>query len=66
MLRKQSKIEALLDDRWQRPKGMRHRTYQALLDRLNDCEVRGDAAFIDTAARLFSAAGLAKLEKLCR
>ena len=61
MWRKQSKLEARLGKHWQRPKGMRHRTYQALLDRLHDCEVRRDAAFVETAARLFGSAGLYRL-----
>lgn len=66
MWRKQSKIEARLGAYWQRPKGMRHKTYQALLDRLHDCELRRDAAFVEAAARLFGTAGLAELEKLGR
>ena len=61
MWRKQSKLEARLGAHWQRPKGMRHRTYQALLDRLHDCEFRRDAAFVETAARLFGSAGLSSL-----
>lgn len=64
--RKQSKLEARLGEYWQRPKGMRHRTYQALLDRLHDCEVRRDTAFVQTAARLFGAVGLAELDRLAR
>ena len=45
---------------------MRHRTYQALLDRLHDCEVQRDAAFVENAARLFGAVGLSELERLGR
>ena len=61
MWRKQSKLEAQLCEYWRRPKGMRHRTFQALLDRLHDCEVRRDAAFVETAARLFSGASIPPL-----
>ena len=64
MWRKQSKIEGRLGEHWQRPKGMRHRTYTTILDALEDCEVRRNATFIETAARLFGASGLAELEIL--
>ena len=55
MWRKQAKLEARLGENWQRPKGMRHQTYQRLVDRLVDCEERRDAAFCETAIRLFGA-----------
>ena len=64
--RRQSKLEARLGEHWTRPKGMRNQTYQALLDMLNDCEIRRNEAFIETAARLFGALGLAELERLGR
>ena len=66
MWRKQSKLEARLGEYWGRPKGMRQRTYQALLDRLHDCKVRRDSAFVETAVRLFGAVGLAELKRLDR
>ena len=53
MWRKQSKIEARLDPRWQRPKGMRQHTYKKLMDTLCDLEERRDNALGDFAARLF-------------
>lgn len=59
MWRKQAKIEARLGEHWQRPKGMRQRTYTRLVDMLEDCEYRRNLAFCDLAARLFSADTLA-------
>lgn len=53
----QRKLEARLDEYWQRPKGMRQATHQRLLDRLYDCEERRDAAFSVRAAQLFGFAG---------
>ena len=51
---KQRKLEARLGEDWQqRPKGMRHATYERLLDRLHDCEVQRDMAFCERAGRLF-------------
>jgi len=38
---------------------MRYRTYEAVLDELCNCEARRDAAFVETAAQLFGAMGLA-------
>jgi len=64
MWRKQSKLEARLDENWTRPKGMRNRTYEAVLDALDDCEERRNATFVETVARLFGATGLAELENL--
>jgi hypothetical protein len=60
--RKQSKLEARLGDDWERPKGMRHHTYDRLIDALEDCEERRDLAFYDKAARLFGLVGLRELE----
>lgn len=48
----QSKIEARLDKHWQRPSGMRYRTYERLIDVLEDCEYRRNLAFCNLAARL--------------
>ena len=59
--RRQSKLEARLGEDWERPKGMRHRTYEALIDALEDCERRRNIAFVETAVRLFGAAGLAEM-----
>jgi hypothetical protein len=50
--REQQRIEEKIGDDWQRPKGMRQRTYERLLDRLADCELRRDQAFCVAAARL--------------
>jgi hypothetical protein len=58
MWRKQAKIEARLDDDWRRPKVMRRQTYERLLDTLEDCAARRDAAFIVAAQRLFGRVGL--------
>ncbi len=55
---KQRKLEARLGDDWQRPKGMRHATYERLLDRLHDCEARRDMAFCERVGRLFGIGGL--------
>lgn len=43
-----------LGEDWQRPKGMRQRTFDRLIDRLADCELRRDEAFCVAAARLLS------------
>lgn len=51
--REQQRIETRLGDDWQRPKGMRQRTYERLMDRLADCEQRRDDAFCVAATRLF-------------
>ena len=50
--REQRRIETRLGDDWQRPKGMRQRTYERLLDELDDCQERKDLAFNDALARL--------------
>lgn len=44
MWRKQGRIETRLGDDWKRPKGMRHRTYEHLLERLQSCEEMKDLA----------------------
>lgn len=54
MWRKQSKAESLLDDGWTRPKGMRQRTYDGLLETLENCEERRDTAFGIRVMQLFS------------
>ena len=50
--RQQRRIEETIGEDWQRPSGMRHRTYARLLDRLEDCQQKRDEAFCVTAARL--------------
>jgi hypothetical protein len=52
--REQRRIEERLGDDWQRPKGMRQRTYGRLLDRLADCELRREEAFCVAAVRLLA------------
>ncbi len=64
MWRNQSKLETRLDEHWARPKGMHHNTYDRLIDALEDCEYRRNVAFVETAARLFGAAGLEELERI--
>ena len=54
MWRKQSKIEARLGAHWQRPKGMRYKTYDRLMKELLACEDRREQAFADFSARLLS------------
>jgi hypothetical protein len=51
--RKQAKIENRLGDDWQRPKGMRQRTYEGLLDVLNACEEWRDVTCALMIKRLF-------------
>jgi hypothetical protein len=41
---RQHKMEAKLREYWQRPKGMRQRTYDRLIDGLSDCEQRREDA----------------------
>jgi hypothetical protein len=50
--RQQRRIEARLGTNWQRPKGMRGRTYDRLIAALMDCEERRDQAFVLAAGRL--------------
>ena len=57
MWRKQSRLEARLGDFWQRPKGMRLRTYDKLMAALVECESRREQAFGEMAARLFASLG---------
>ena len=57
MWRKQAKIETRLADDWQRPKGMRLKTYDRLTDQLEVCEQRREAAFCQFAARLMASTG---------
>jgi len=52
--REQRRIETRLGDDWQRPKGMRQRTYERLMDRLADCEHRRNEAFCVAAARFLT------------
>ena len=52
---KQSKIEARLGAHWQRPKGMRYKTYDRLKHVLLICEERREQAFLDFAAHFFIA-----------
>ena len=54
MWRKQSKIEERLAAHWQRPKGMRLKTYDRLMQVLLICEERRENAFLGYAARLLS------------
>lgn len=51
-LRKQRQIEATIGEDWQRPSGMRQRTYERLLDQLVVCEQKRDEAFCVPVARL--------------
>ena len=53
MWRKQYQLEEKLGDYWQRPKGMRLRTYERLMDRLAETEQRRETAFCLAAQRLF-------------
>lgn len=52
MWRKQGKIERRLDAHWQRPKGMRLKTFDRLVQILLACEDRRDQAFAEFANRL--------------
>ena len=59
MWRKQSKLEKRLKENWQRPQGMRLRTFDNLRQRIWALEGRRDDAFALYAARLL------KLDILC-
>lgn len=63
MWRRQSKLEARLGDDWTRPKGMRQHTYTRLLDRLQECVERRDAAFCEVAARMFGFGDVDRMAK---
>jgi hypothetical protein len=52
--RKQAKIEKRLGENWQRPKGMRQRTYDGLKDKLCELEGRREGEFAAYVSRLFS------------
>lgn len=52
MWRVQQKIEMQLGEYWQRPKGMRQRTYRALIKRLTVAEERREESFVGIAGRL--------------
>lgn len=56
MWRVQQKIETRLGKYWQRPAGMRQRTYRALIHRLSEAEARRDEAFEGIACRLLGLA----------
>jgi hypothetical protein len=55
--REQRRIEERIREDWQRPKCIRQRTYERLMDRLADCELRRDEAFCVAAQRLFFSLG---------
>jgi len=57
MWRKQSKIEGRLGEHWQRPKGMRLKTYDRLTNQLAVCEQKREDAFYQFAARLKAMTG---------
>ena len=57
MWRKQSKIEGRLGEHWQRPKGMRLKTYERLTGQLAVCEQRRETAFCQFAARFMAMTG---------
>lgn len=50
--RMQAKLEARLEENWQRPKGMHQSTYDLLSDRIFDCEERRDAGLVVLLGRL--------------
>ncbi len=61
MWRKQGKLEARLGEDWGRPKGMRQRTYDRLLEELADCAESRELAFCEVAAKIFGTTGLKSL-----
>ncbi len=50
--RRQRRIEARLGEHWRRPKGMRHRTHQRLIDHLLKLEERREDALVMWMGRL--------------
>lgn len=50
--RQERRLEARLGTNWQRPKGMRQRTYARVIAALLKCQERRDKAFCEAAARL--------------
>ena len=59
--RQQRRIEETVGENWQRPSGMRQRTYARLLDRLEDCQQKRDTAFCVAAAGLLRRIGVRDL-----
>ena len=56
--RQQRRIEETIGEDWQPPSGMRHRTCARLLDRLEACQQKRDAAFCVAAAGLLRRIGV--------
>lgn len=56
--RQQWRIEETVGEDWQRPIGMRHRTYARLLDRLEVCQQKRDEAFCVAASGLLRRIGV--------
>lgn len=50
---RQSKVEAKLDENWQRPKAMHRTTYNRLMPVIVECEERRDAALCAYVHRHF-------------
>lgn len=59
--RLQRRIEETIGEDWQRPSGMRHRTYARLLNQLEACQQKRDAAFCVAAAGLLRRIGVRDL-----
>ena len=57
MWRNRSKIAGRLGEHWQRPKGMRLKTYDRLMNQLAVCEQKREAAFCQFAAQLMRMTG---------
>jgi hypothetical protein len=52
--RRQSKLEALLDDGWKRPTGMHHKTRERIVRQIMDCELIRDEAIAQFIERMCS------------
>ena len=59
--RQQRRIEESIGEEWLRLNGMRHRTCARLLDRLEVCQQKRDAAFCVAAAGLLRRIGVRDL-----
>ena len=62
--RKQQKLEAKLDDKWRRRKGMREATYSRIMDRIFEAEEKREDLFNVASAAFLARHGASSFEEL--